>query len=169
VRRRDFNQLITLGTLGLAFSNPINNKKISLAQWSLHRAIKIKKELSPNNFSIKAREMGFNAVEYVSSLYWNELKRRSISNITKELLTKSKDNDIKNLLIMVDGEGDLSTRNKSKREQAIENHIKWIEMAHELGCHSIRVNLNGEKQKENWLEYSSNLYQSYVLSLKKIK
>jgi hypothetical protein len=27
MRRRDFNQLITLGTLGLAFSNPINNKK----------------------------------------------------------------------------------------------------------------------------------------------
>ena len=155
MKRRNFNQLIALGTLGLAYSSPTYNKKISLAQWSLHRTIKIKKELSPNDFSIKAREMGFDAVEYVSSLYWNELKRRSIGNITKELVSKSKDNDIKNLLIMVDGEGDLSTRNNSKREQAIENHIKWIEMAHELGCHSIRVNLNGEKQKENWIEYSS--------------
>ena len=155
MKRRNFNQLIALGTLGLAYSSPTYNKKISLAQWSLHRTIKIKKELSPNDFSIKAREMGFDAVEYVSSLYWNELKRRSIGNITKELFSKSKDNDIKNLLIMVDGEGDLSTRNNSKREQAIENHIKWIEMAHELGCHSIRVNLNGEKQKENWIEYSS--------------
>ena len=80
MKRRSFNQLIALGTLGLAFNSPIN-KKISLAQWSLHRAIKINKELSPNNFSIKAREMGFNAVEYVSSLYWNELKSRSISKI----------------------------------------------------------------------------------------
>ena len=85
MKRRSFNQLIALGTLGLAFNSPIN-KKISLAQWSLHRAIKINKELSPNNFSIKARAMGFNAVEYVSSLYWNELKSRSISKITKELL-----------------------------------------------------------------------------------
>ncbi|MBT5232438.1 MAG: sugar phosphate isomerase/epimerase, partial [Flavobacteriaceae bacterium] len=84
-----------------------------------------------------------------------ELKSRSIKNVTKELLSKSKDNDIKNLLIMVDGEGDLATKNNLKREKAIENHIKWIEMAHELGCHSIRVNLNGEKQKKSWTEYSS--------------
>ena len=155
MERRNFNQLFALGTLGLAFSSPITNKKISLAQWSLHRTIKIKKELSPNDFSIKAREMGFDAVEYVSSLYWNELKSRSIAKITRELVSKSNDNDIKNLLIMVDGEGDLAAKNNSKREKAIENHIKWIEMAHELGCHSIRVNLNGEKQKENWIEYSS--------------
>lgn len=155
MERRNFNQLFALGSLGLAFSSPITNKKISLAQWSLHRAIKINKELSPNDFSIKAHEMGFDAVEYVSSLYWNELKSRSIKNVTKELLSKSKDNDIKNLLIMVDGEGDLATKNNLKREKAIENHIKWIEMAHELGCHSIRVNLNGEKQKKSWTEYSS--------------
>tara|TARA_B110000444_G_scaffold42293_1_gene38198 strand:- start:115 stop:1023 length:909 start_codon:yes stop_codon:yes gene_type:complete len=155
MKRRDFNQLIALGTLGLAYSSPTYNKKISLAQWSLHRTIKIKKELSPNDFSIKAREMGFDAVEYVSSLYWNELKSRSIAKITRELVSKSNDNDIKNLLIMVDGEGDLAVKNNPNREKAIENHIKWIEMAHELGCHSIRVNLNGEKQKENWIEYSS--------------
>ena len=155
MKRRNFNQLIALGTLGLAYSSPTYNKKISLAQWSLHRTIKIKKELSPNDFSIKAREMGFDAVEYVSSLYWNELKSRSIAKITRELVSKSTDNDIKNLLIMVDGEGDLAAKNNSKREKAIENHIKWIEMAHELGCHSIRVNLNGEKQKENWIECSS--------------
>ena len=155
MKRRDFNQLIALGTLGLAYSSPTYNKKISLAQWSLHRTIKIKKELSPNDFSIKAREMGFDAVEYVSSLYWNELKSRSIAKITKELVSKSNDNDIKNLLIMVDGEGDLVAKNNYKREKAIENHVKWIEMAHELGCHSIRVNLNGEKEKKNWIEYSS--------------
>ena len=155
MERRNFNQLFALGTLGLAYSSPTYNKKISLAQWSLHRTIKIKKELSPNDFSIKAREMGFDAVEYVSSLYWNELKSRSIAKITRELVSKSNDNDIKNLLIMVDGKGDLAAKNNSKREKAIENHIKWIEMAHELGCHSIRVNLNGEKQKENWIEYSS--------------
>ena len=99
--------------------------------------------------------MGFDAVEYVSSLYWNELKSRSIAKITKELVSKSNDNDIKNLLIMVDGEGDLAAKNNYKREKAIENHVKWIEMAHELGCHSIRVNLNGEKEKKNWIEYSS--------------
>ena len=42
MKRRDFNHIVALGTLGLAFSGPqISRKKISLAQWSLHRAIKI--------------------------------------------------------------------------------------------------------------------------------
>ena len=91
MKRRNFNQIIALGTLGLAFNeSQITRKKISLAQWSLHRAIKINKELSPYDFSIKAREMGFEAVEYVSSLYWNELETKPISKVTKTLLNNSK-------------------------------------------------------------------------------
>jgi len=31
MERRNFNQLFALGSLGLAFSSPITNKKISLA------------------------------------------------------------------------------------------------------------------------------------------
>ena len=57
MERRNFNQLFALGSLGLAFSSPITNKKISLAQWSLHRAIKINKELSVIiNASLNANE-----------------------------------------------------------------------------------------------------------------
>ena len=75
-------------------------------------------------FSIKAREMGFEAVEYVSSLYWNELETKPISMVTKTLLNNSKNNGIKNLLIMVDGEGDLASKNKNKRQNSIDNHKK---------------------------------------------
>ena len=156
MQRRDFNHILGLGTLGLAFSNPqITRKKISLAQWSLHRAIKINQTLSPFDFSLKAREMGFDAVEYVSSLYWNELKTKPIKKVTKTLLSNSKDHGIKNLLIMVDGEGDLASNNKNKRQKSVDNHKKWIEMAYNLGCHSVRVNLNGEIRKNRWIEYSS--------------
>ena len=168
MKRRDFNHTVALGTLGLAFSNPqIARKKISLAQWSLHRAIKINQTLSPFDFSLKAREMGFDAVEYVSSLYWNELKTKPIKKVTKTLLNNSKDHGIKNLLIMVDGEGDLASNNKNKRQKSIDNHKKWIEMAYDLGCHSIRVNLNGEKSKNKWIEYSSeSLTQLCLISRK---
>ena len=168
MQRRDFNHILGLGTLGLAFSNPqITRKKISLAQWSLHRAIKINQTLSPFDFSLKAREMGFDAVEYVSSLYWNELKTKPIKKVTKTLLKNSKDNGIKNLLIMVDGEGDLASNSKNKRQKSIDNHKKWIEMANDLGCHSIRVNLNGEKSKNKWIEYSSeSLTQLCLISRK---
>ena len=156
MKRRDFNHIVPLGTLGLAFSNPqITSKKISLAQWSLHRAIKINQTLSPFDFSLKAREMGFGAIEYVSSLYWNELKTKPIKKVTKTLLNNSKEHGIKNLLIMVDGEGDLASNNKNKRQKSVDNHKKWIEMAYNLGCHSVRVNLNGETRKNRWIEYSS--------------
>ena len=40
--------------------------------------IKINQTLSPFDFSSKAREIGFDAVEYVSSLYWNELETKPI-------------------------------------------------------------------------------------------
>jgi len=168
MKRRDFNQIVALGTLGLAFSNPQTaRKKISLAQWSLHRAIKINQTLSPFDFSLKAREMGFDAVEYVSSLYWNELKTKPIKKVTKTLLNNSKDYGIKNLLIMVDGEGDLASNNKNKRQKSIDNHKKWIEMAYNLGCHSIRVNLNGETRINRWIEYSSeSLTQLCLISRK---
>lgn len=156
MKRRNFNHIVALGTLGLAFSNPqITSKKISLAQWSLNRAIKINQTLSPFDFSLKAREMGFDAVEYVSSLYWNELKTKPIKKVTKTLFKNSKDHGIKNLLIMVDGEGDLASNNKNKRQKSVDNHKKWIEMAYNLGCHSVRVNLNGETRKNRWIEHSS--------------
>ena len=170
MKRRDFNHIVALGTLGLAFSSPqIERKKISLAQWSLHRAIKINQTLSPFDFSLKAREIGFDAVEYVSSLYWNELKTKPIKKVTKTLLNNSKNNGIKNLLIMVDGEGDLASKNKNKRQKSIDNHKKWIEMAYELGCHSIRVNLNGEKNKDKWIEYSSKSLTQLCMIAKKDK
>jgi len=170
MQRRDFNHIVALGILGLAFSNPqISRKKISLAQWSLHRAIKIDQTLSPFDFSLKAREMGFDAVEYVSSLYWNELKTKPIKKVTKTLLNNSKDHGIKNLLIMVDGEGDLASNNKNKRQKSVDNHKKWIEMAYNLGCHSIRVNLNGEKRKNKWIEYSSESLTQLCLISKKDK
>ena len=168
MKRRDFNHTVALGTLGLAFSNPqIARKKISLAQWSLHRTIKINQTLSPFDFSLKAREMGFDAVEYVSSLYWNVLKTKPIKKVTNTLLNNSKDHGIKNLLIMVDGEGDLASNSKNKRQKSVDNHKKWIEMAYDLGCHSIRVNLNGEKSKNKWIEYSSeSLTQLCLISRK---
>jgi len=49
---------------------------------------------------------------------------------------------------MVDGEGNLADADVSKRLKAIENHHKWVEAAHFLGCHAIRVNLAGGHEKE---------------------
>ena len=160
MKRRQFNKLITSVSSAIVVSNgySISRTKqkygLSLAQWSLNKMIKTKKTLNPINFAQKASELGFNAIEYVSTLYRLELEKMNISELTKKLISNSKDYNIKNLLIMVDQEGDLSSSNSNEILQSIDKHKKWIEMANELGCHSVRVNLNGEDDIEKWKDNS---------------
>jgi len=57
-------------------------------------------------------------------------------------------NGITSVLIMCDGEGNLGDIDEKKRNEAVENHKKWVEAAKFLGCHSIRVNSHGEGSAE---------------------
>ena len=119
--------------------------KLSLAQWSLHKAILESKTLNPLDFAKKAKELGFDAVEYVNQLYTIDQANvgAGIIKLTKELKTRSSDNGVKNVLIMIDGEGELAALTKTNRDDAIAKHSRWVDAAAELGCHSIRVNLFG--------------------------
>jgi sugar phosphate isomerase/epimerase len=57
---------------------------------------------------------------------------------------------MKNVLIMVDNEGDLADPNEAVRDAAVENHKKWIDAAAKLGAHSIRVNTFGTNDPKIW-------------------
>lgn len=134
--------------------------KLSLAQWSLHRNI-FEEKLSPFAFAAKAKELGFEGLEYVSGLYKKEYEDaenqlQAFKNITKKLKTHATEYEQENLLIMIDGEGDLGSSKKTVRTEAAANHYKWVDMAKALGCHSIRVNLFGDGTKEAQLEQASN-------------
>jgi len=131
--------------------------KLSLAQWSLHKAILETKTLPALDFAKKAREMGFEAVEYVNELYKPEINSMGVSKLVTELGKRSRDNGVKNVLIMVDGEGELAALSKTERDNAIAGHSKWVDAAAELGCHSIRVNLFGTGAEQDfniWKETS---------------
>ncbi|MBG7629523.1 MAG: sugar phosphate isomerase/epimerase [Bacteroidetes bacterium] len=134
--------------------------KLSLAQWSLNKQIR-SGEMSPLDFAQKANELGFEGIEYVSQLYSPELKKEAdlnaaMQNLLKVLKEKSETYKVQNLLIMVDGEGNLATDNKEQRNLAVENHKKWVDAAQFLGCHSIRVNLNGSNDPDIWIKASTN-------------
>jgi sugar phosphate isomerase/epimerase len=58
------------------------------------------------------------------------------------------DLNVDQVLIMIDGEGNLAVNNEQSRIEAIENHYKWVEAAEYLGCHSIRVNAYGDGTRE---------------------
>lgn len=130
--------------------------KLSLAQWSFHKQIR-NGEMSPLDFAQKASELGFEGIEYVNQLYSEELKKDpdiyvAMKILLKTLKEKSELYKVENLLIMIDGEGDLGTLDKNERAEAIENHKKWVDAAKYLGCHSIRVNAKGNGTSEEVAE-----------------
>ena len=164
MKRRDFSKLtIASAFIGLtpleilsASSNIKDQLKISLAQWSLNKAIK-SGDLSPLDFAKKARSFQIEGIEYVSGLYTthsNVLQKMSMNQLGKELLKRSNDYGIDNILIMIDGQGSLASSNFSQRLEAIENHKRWIDFALTLGCDTMRVNLSGEENLEKWTENS---------------
>jgi len=115
--------------------------KISLAQWSLHRAFfgqgKVAK-LDPLQFAaISKKEYGIEAVEYVNQFY--KAKKKDDAYL-KDLKKVADDNGVTSVLIMCDGEGALGDADEKKRATAVSNHHRWVEWAKALGCHSIRVN-----------------------------
>lgn len=113
---------------------------ISLAQWSVHNLL-FKKELDNLEFPRFAKqEFGINAVEFVNSFFKDKVQDL---NYLRELKKRADDEGVRCCLIMIDGEGALAHEDQSERDRAIANHRKWIDAAAFLGCHSIRVNLEG--------------------------
>lgn len=145
---------------------------VSLAQWSLHKGFfgklmelewdmmmesiqnnpdALADGLNPMDFaSIARNEFGIDAVEYVTIFYPNTTGADDAH--IKELNQRSKDEGVRNVLLMVDLEGALGDPDDMARTQAVENHYKWVDVASLMGCHSIRVNAESsgswDEQKE---------------------
>lgn len=114
--------------------------KISLAQWSLHRALQSRSITNLDFPGIARERFGLDAVEYVNQFFKDKAKDHAYLKILKK---RCEDHNVKSLLILVDQEGELASADSPLRNKAVENHLKWIEAAEFLGCHSIRVNLHG--------------------------
>jgi len=126
--------------------------KQSLAQWSVNKEL-FAGDLDHLDFAKYSADLGFEGVEYVSAFFKDKVEDKDYLN---EMNKRAKDSNVEQLLIMVDGEGDLASEDKKVRETTIENHKKWLAAASALGCHSIRVNLFGEMyDKTKWIEYST--------------
>lgn len=131
---------------------PINKRyPISLAQWSLHREIETGK-LNPFDFPKAAKELGFDAIEWVNQLYEKEIDSMGLDAVIERWKDESEKHNLKNILIMVDGAGDLSDKDKAKRDNAVEMHKKYVDAAAYLGCHAIRVNTFGTFNADEWVD-----------------
>ena len=150
MKRRFFLKTSTLGVSALASAPlwsvipPSKKLKISLAQWSLHRAFN-KKKLDPVNFaSIAKNTYNINAVEYVNGFYSDHSGEEKF---WMEMRNRASGAGVESLLMMVDDEGDLGTADDETRRTSVENHFKWVNAANILGCHTVRVNAFGETDR----------------------
>ena len=111
--------------------------EISLAQWSLHRALKGKKMDNLEFPKVAKEDFGISGIEYVNQFFKDKAED---GKYLADLKQRCGDNGVESVLIMIDGEGALGDADKKKRKRAVENHHKWVTAAKFLGCHSIRVN-----------------------------
>jgi len=146
MNRREFIENSALLGAGMALTGVASNKlfadhhepafKISLAQWSLHRALFDGKIDNLDFAKIASQDFGIKAVEYVNQFFKDKLT----DSYLMEMKIRADYHNVRSLLIMCDGEGELGDPDQEARNKAVQNHKKWVEAAKFLGCHSIRVN-----------------------------
>ncbi len=143
--RRSF--LKTSATVGVAALAGLTEKssaaakrdfKISCDGWTFHREVfggKIKMIDLPK---ILREEYQIEGLALV-----NTMLESPTQEYTNKWKSQAKKYEITIPLIMCDAEGSLGHKDKTERDKAVRNHEKWVYMASDLGCHSIRVNWHG--------------------------
>ncbi|MSR18706.1 MAG: sugar phosphate isomerase/epimerase [Phycisphaerales bacterium] len=128
-----------------AVTAAIAPEKLSLGQWSLHRALGAG-TLDPLDFPAYSKDtFGFLAVEYVNSFYRSLVSRPGFG---EELRRRCDDIGVRSVLILCDGEGEIAAPEGTARQKAVDNHHRWVDLAKLLGCHSIRVNIRGTGERD---------------------
>ena len=119
--------------------------KISLAQWSIHKAIGAGKIKAWEFAEFAKEKCGIDAIELVNTFHRNSMKNKKyIGDLSK----RAQDVGVEHILIMCDGEGKIGDPDKSARTKTVDNHKKWVEAARDLGCHAIRVNAQSDGSAE---------------------
>jgi sugar phosphate isomerase/epimerase len=117
--------------------------RISLAEWSLHRALQSGEIQNLDFAGIARNEFDIDAVEYVNVFFFDHAQDE---DYLRQMKVRAEDAGVGSLLIMCDREGSLGAPDETARRQAVDNHVKWLEAAAFLSCHSIRVNAQSDPE-----------------------
>ena len=141
---------LAIGGLALATSTSAAGEekkplfKISLAEWSLHRALFAGKMKNLDFPKPAKNDYGIEAVEYVNQFFKDKAKDqaylRNEATGRRPGREQRADHDRQRR--------PLGDPDEAKRTKAVENHYQWVEAAKFLGCHSIRVNAYSEGSPE---------------------
>jgi L-ribulose-5-phosphate 3-epimerase len=158
--RRDFLQKTSAGIAGLSlplsvasaagaqqpttsrsdepFPRPARDA-ISLAMYSLNRSFSAGLWDLLDIARIAREDFNVDGLEYVT-IYFKDVREQAM---LRHLNQRAADHGVRNVLIMVDQEGDMGSPDRKARMQAAINHRKWVDIAAYLGCFAIRCNCTG--------------------------
>jgi len=143
-RRHFIRNSVSAGLGAAAFSTALkaypfpSKNAISLATWSIVRSFRAGIWKLTDVARICREDFGIDGIEYVTSFF-----EVPVESYLRELNNVADSNGVKNVLIMVDNEGDMVAKDRKVRMQAATNHRKWVDIAAFLGCHAIRCNARG--------------------------
>ncbi|MEO0448290.1 MAG: TIM barrel protein [Verrucomicrobiota bacterium] len=150
--RRSFLKKSSFLPFGLAATSRLQadahgDYPISLAQWSLHRALR-GGELDNLDWAQFTKDtFDIHALEYVNQFFAQGDRKKDRLGLQPkgkeyllEMNKRTVDLGMTNVLIMCDGVGQLGNPDDTRRGDAVEGHVAWLEAANHLGCHAIRVN-----------------------------
>ena len=129
--------------------------KISLAEWSVHKRIRKNTGYDPLDhldFAACAKGLGIDAIEYVNTLFEKGADPKYVAQVK----TRTEEEGVKGLLIMIDREGKLGEATTAKRQVTVDNHKKWLDAAATLGCHSIRVNASSRGSYDEQMKLAAD-------------
>jgi L-ribulose-5-phosphate 3-epimerase len=115
--------------------------RISLAQWSLHRALYGTLDPGEDRVALLRSNPDRALRGTLKPLDFPLVARREYGlEGLAELARRCEGEGVTSVLIMCDLEGALGDPDPVARGVAVENHHKWLRAAKRLGCHAIRVN-----------------------------
>ena len=131
----------------------IRKNGISLAQWALVNEVREGRWKTLEFPKIAREDFGIGGIEFVNTLF----ESPTTMNYLNQLKRNAENHGVTCVLIMCDAEGDACASTPEARRQFEINHRKWIDAAHYLGCHSIRINCVGPKEvdKQEALRWSA--------------
>jgi sugar phosphate isomerase/epimerase len=111
---------------------------ISLAAWSFSGSFGLGKWKLLDLPGILHDKLGIAALEHVNTFFENPTLAYQ-----QKLKKACSDAGVRSTIIMCDNEGSTASPDKAERWKAAIAHRKWIDIAHELGCISVRCNVYG--------------------------
>jgi len=111
---------------------------ISLAAWSFSGSFFQGRWKLLELPGILRNQLQIEGLEHVNQFFENPTL-----DYLKKLRRACDDSGVKSLIVMVDAEGSTAAVDSAERKLAAVTHRKWIDVAHYLGCHSVRCNVYG--------------------------